>query len=386
MLLKINRWSVIAILSVIIIVFVGVYERKLELWEFSASRPLEEKIRHPVITGYFQDAKSITILFNQINMITHYITLFEVPVTIGFLDLIEKASQLEINNGQLRLSIENEPNTKEYSIIIFFEDGNYLELVRQSSVWLKKSFNYNRIGGYTILGRRSIGTKFSESSPLPSLVFKKRPKPMKYSPAKISQFNEINQAIGLLKKIWSQRISTGPSLASYDRFLEQNFEDKMRQLSTGEMSVSCQGFRDLFLHASTVATNPIKLRPVEAFNYYPQIPDLINYGHSTAEIWVESLGKWVIFDPWLAITVTKNNIPVSADELSNASNANEYKVVPLMESISRVRLKGDGTWAIDLFQPSTVRLEEFTCMKLGCSPGYMEYFRRIEHREYTIVH
>ena len=50
---------------------------------------------------------------------------------------------------------------EEYSILVFVSD-DYVELVRQPQQWLKDTFNFDRIGGYTILGRRSLLTNDSE--------------------------------------------------------------------------------------------------------------------------------------------------------------------------------------------------------------------------------
>ncbi|HBS22317.1 MAG TPA: hypothetical protein DD982_07305 [Thalassospira sp.] len=77
----------------------------------------------------------------------------------------------------------------------------------------------------------------------------------------------------------------------------------MSQLMSGDFVVLCQGFRDIFLHAS-LFTDAFQARAVEAYNYSPQIPNLISYSHSTVKIWIEELKRWVVFDPWLAIMVT----------------------------------------------------------------------------------
>ena len=106
----------------------------------------------------------------------------------------------------------------------------------------------------------------------------------------------------------------GPTTKSYASFLDLGFEDKMSQLMSGDFAVLCQGFRDIFLHAS-LFTDAFQARAVEASNYSPQIPNLISYSHSTVKIWIEELKRWVVFDPWLAIMVTMEGGPIGSQEL-----------------------------------------------------------------------
>ena len=50
-------------------------------------------------------------------------------------------------------------------------------------------------------------------------------------------------------------------------------------------------------------------------------------------------------------------------------------VVPLMNQLPRIYKNSDGQVFNTLFEPKNVSLNQFKCEKLGCSPGYKEYFK-----------
>ena len=336
----------------------------------------------PTISGYSQNGKSLTIELTCASEPAKFLMLPNVPENLNIKLLAQQAEDLEFNNGRITIQTKNEPIKGEYTILIFV-GSEYLELVRQSQFWLKSTFNFDRPGGYTILGRRTLSTKDSAEPTLPPLVFHKKPENLRFKPAHVSSYDEVNYATGLLNVLWSKPIQQGPTSQSYSQFLEQTFEEKMRRVKAGEFAVMCQGFRDLFLHASS-ATDAFRARPVEALNYSPQIPDLIAYGHSTAEIYVRSLNKWVLFDPWLGIIVTRNGVPLGARELSKFRLSSELAVMPLTDHLPRMYRTGDGQLVHKRFEPRNVQLEKFSCQGLGCSPGYQDYFSTIIQRRYQI--
>ena len=267
----------------------------------------------PTISGYSQTEKSVTIIISSNRKPAKFMILPDVPESLNIEQLKWQSNSLDASEGKITIPIKNEPVTGEYSILIFVGD-DYVELVRQSQQWLKQTFNFDRTGGYTILGRRSLLTKDSKVKALSPLVFSKTPQGINYDPVEISIFDEINHATGLLRSIWSTPIQQGPTSQSYSEFLEQTFEEKMSRLRTGNFTIMCQGFRDLFVHAASTNKH-FNIRPIEAFNYSPQLPDLITYSHSTTEIYIGQLNKWVLFDPWLGIILKKNGIPIGVKEL-----------------------------------------------------------------------
>ncbi|MGI9449769.1 MAG: hypothetical protein ACR2QH_03860 [Geminicoccaceae bacterium] len=334
------------------------------------------------LTGYAQGEHSLSIEIGQARKPVRFLMLPNVPESLNIDYLQQQSRAVDLDGGKITISFDNEPNAGEYSIIIFL-GSDYVELVRQSQVWLKNTFNFDRLGGYTILGRRSIGTKSLPPTELTPLVFFDKPAQVNYTPASISSFEEINRATGLLRNLWSKPIQQGPTSQSYAAFLGQPFEEKMRRVKTGDFAVMCQGFRDIFLHAST-ADNRFLVRPIEAYNYYPQIPDLISYGHSTAEVWIEALKKWVLFDPWLGIIVMYRNIPVGAAEVNQLEDTEDLFVVPLMDSMPRMYQTKEGRLIHNTYQPKEVKLNTFSCQTLGCSPGYSEYFKTYRVREFYV--
>lgn len=215
------------------------------------------------------------------------------------------------------------------------------------------------------------------------MVFSKKPARLNYQPANVSSYDEINYAAGLLMSLWAKPIQQGPTSKSYDRFLELTFQEKMRRVGSGEFAVMCQGFRDLFLHASS-ADDHFRVRAIEAYNYAPQIPDLIAYGHSTAEVYVNSLKKWVLFDPWLGIIVTKNGVPIGAAEINQNSDNNALAVVPLMDHLPRMYRTKNGKIIHKTFYPKDVKLNKFSCESLGRSPGFTKYFKTFSVHKYLI--
>lgn len=344
------------------------------------------KKRIPVITGYSQDKNSLSLSLNTTEQLVHYVALNGVPAELNIIHLREQSKETRVIDGKVTISTNIDNTTREYSIVIFVQD-RFVELIRQSSSWLKHTFNFDKVGGYTILGRRSLDISFSGSSGLTEispLVFKEKPIQINYSPADISQFPEINCATGLLREMWSRPIQQGPTSESYTIFLEKTFEEKMRRVCAGEFAVMCQGFRDLFIHASS-SEGSFQVRPIDAFNYHPQIPDLISYSHATAEIWVESLQRWVLFDPWLGIMIAHKGVPVGAKELCELTDKTDLSLIPLLESMPRIYLKSNGQVVYNAFKPASVKINDFSCQNHGCTPGYVEYFKNHFVRKYHIL-
>jgi hypothetical protein len=336
----------------------------------------------PTISGYFQTEKSVTIAVTLNNKTARFVLLPDVPESLNIEHLKRQSQRLDTSEGEISIPIENEPIKGEYSIIIFLGD-DYVELVRQSQHWLKETFNFDHLGGYTILGRRSLTTKDSSVAATSPLVFSKIPQRINYDPVDISPYVEINYAAGLLQNLWSKPMQQGPTSKSYTHFLEQTFEEKIRRVETGDFAVMCQGFRDLFIHAAS-ADKRFNARPIDAFNYSPQLPGLISYSHATAEIYIKSLDKWVLFDPWLAIIVTKNSVPVGSAEISQSISSEGLALVPLIDQLPRMYKNSNGQLVHNFFYPKDVSLDKFKCQNLGCYPGYLEYFRTYLIRDFQI--
>ncbi len=336
----------------------------------------------PVISGYSQSEKSITIDLPHFREPIKFLMLPNVPEILDIELLKKNSKNLVLNRGKITIQIKDEATIGEYSILIF-SGSDYLELVRQSQYFLKSTFNFDRLGGYTILGRRSFATEASAKAALQPLVFFKKPENLSFKPASVSGYDEVNYATGLLENLWSTPLLQGPSNNDHLEFQEQTFEVKIRRLRIGEFAIQCQEFRNLFLHASS-ATDRFRARAVDASNYLSQFPDLIAYSHATTEVYVRSLNKWVLFDPWLGIMVTKNGVPIGAAEMVQLKGQEALAVVPLMVNLPKIHEIEDGQLVQSTFDPKDVHIQKFTCEALGCQPGYLEYFKTFITYDYQI--
>ncbi|NRQ01183.1 hypothetical protein [Marinobacterium sp. xm-d-530] len=79
-----------------------------------------------------------------------------VPLKISLIELREGAECFDLNHHKLLIHLNHEVENQEYSIFVLFSHG-YFEVVRQSETWLLKKFNFKRSGGYSILGRHTLG-------------------------------------------------------------------------------------------------------------------------------------------------------------------------------------------------------------------------------------
>ena len=332
------------------------------------------------LVGYSQQNEKFELEFNKTLSKASVIRLADVPLEI----VINKSqgeplpSTVDGNVVRFEIDLSKEPIDHEYSILLFI-DHEWLELVRQSPSWLNRMFSYDRSEGYTLLGRRSINVPHEMKGELPILNFKKL-LPLKIEEMGTSPFREIRLATGLLKFLWSQPISQGPTKKSYDNFVNLSLGEKIEALRKGEFAVMCTGFRDLFLHAS-VGVPELKIRGVEAYNYSPQFPDLITYGHSTAEIWIEDLNRWVLFDPWLAIMILdEDNLPIGSEKIHGLN----LRIAEVIDELPRLYQRGDGRIIETRFDPLSLSLDKPVCLDVGCIPGYRSYFEVVVKRNHMV--
>ena len=341
---------------------------------------------HPALVGFHQDPQSITIELDRVVRPLRYVRLPDVPEHLDLDALRRSAVPVRADgndkDNDATIPLAGEPTQGEYSVVVF-AGRDYVELVRQSSAWLQRSFAFQRPGGYTILGRRSIGVGKGQVPSYRPLQLVGQPRSVHVRPAAVSAYREINLAAGLLASMVKQGYRQGPTSKSYDEFLHQSYEEKIRRVRSGEFAVMCSGFRDLFAHAAS-AVPGLKVRLVEAFNYEPQLPDLIPYGHSTTEIWVARLHRWVLFDPWMGVVVTRKGVPIGARELQSARNLDAVALLPIVPAIPRMYEGQSGKVTRWEFHPASTQLSAFTCTSLGCAPGYADYFRAFHVRSVEI--
>ena len=262
----------------------------------------------------------------------------------------------------------------------------YLELIRQPSGWLYSTFKFSRPQGYTILGRRSIdvGSTAGSLSP-PPLEFNSVPDVsaivgMTDDPllTEVAQYPELLIASKITRTLWSGKMRDSPTEQSYSQFVQQPFEAKLAQIKDGLFPVSCQGMRDMFLHAA-LGFSGLSVRAVNAHNYAPQFPDLVAYAHATAETFVSGLNKWILSDPWtgFALRNTRGEY-LGANDLVGYHHGN-LVAVPLVAKITQSHLGVSGVISNVSRVPDKTPLESYTFTHGGHIPNYGIYFRQIEY-------
>ncbi len=334
------------------------------------------------ILDFRQSESSLVLTFTAPPADVSYVQLDHVPITLqkpALMRLKKNARELTTNGTQSVMKIDKEQTRREYSIVVFVDD-KFFELIRQSSVWLSNTFKFKRPGGYTILGRRSIDPVARPARKFLLEEFVGVPDRIEIEAVRKTKYDEINTAIGILNYLWSFNITTGPTNLARSAFIRYPFDKKVDLVRSGKFSVQCAGFRDLFLHASTVFPE-LRLRALDANNYSPQLGDLITYGHASAEIWISALRRWVIFDPWLGIIVLRDGVPVGAKELNaGIGTPEQFHLVPVTGPLRR-SFPFSNTSKSYVFYPDKYSISEFTCAEFGCAPGYIEYFRTFSTAE-----
>ncbi len=350
------------------------------------------------VTGYHQDESSITIEFNSFSNQLSIVKTKSIPIKLD-LDLLKnKSHKIKLSTSlidyylfkksNIVIPLKDEPIDSEYSIILFNQD-DYVEIVRQSKRFLKDKFLFDREGGYSLLGRRSIQIRGTNSYENQLVTLYGNPEidflnlETLNQQKNISVFKEINYAVFLTNKLYELPIFIGPNTKNYSDFLKQSFEDKLNEIQLGKFSVQCGAFRDLFLHASE-SIPMLKVRSIDAFNYEPFISDLIPHSHAAVEIWIESMGEWILFDPWNAFYITENGTPVSANRLTEADKTDKLKIIPIMSSLPRNILGENGILKIN-FNTSDFSLYDYFCNELQCMPPYMEYFNEVKIINHEVI-
>lgn len=399
--------SLIRIFFTLFLILVGAMVLHSYLWYLK----YEE---YPQIVNFIQlDNNRIQIHFSKKTGDITLVRLKSIPNKIELAEIgAMKLENISSTDDEIFIRLLENERLTEYSLVLIMGDprckkdalpflisvvmpidkcrnSKYLEIVRQPASWLKKRFKLVKPKGYSILGRHSVETRSGDVAPLSSLVFSGKPNLnlSKISevgiPEELLAYPELKESVKLIRLLWGNKIHGGPTTVSYGKFLQHSFKDKIKMFGDGSFSIMCQGMRDLFLH-STASIEGIKARAVEAYNYAPQFPDLVSYGHSTAEVWVEKLDKFVLIDPWMGIAlINEGGVPMSVEEIAHNNHEKIY-VRSLIPNIKRSHFLENGTVHITEIDPDNTELESYSFDYAGHAPGFLVYFRHILYREYTL--
>jgi hypothetical protein len=288
----------------------------------------------------------------------------------------------------------------EYSIVFYCFNGekflSYLEFICQSSGFLKNYFNFQKEGGYYILGRTKNLDIINNNKYVNIIKYNYGKAELKLNQKVINknkgfpnkEISELNSITQILNSLILLDVATGP----HNSFISQHtsFRDKINLLVNNKWSVQCSDFRDLF--AWVAVSSKFRVRNIDACNYYPSFPDLIPYGHSLCEIFLDSLNKWVIFDPWFNGLMIFNlaNEPIGCKELQEVRLSNksrELKFCSVITMWNRKLISNNDTDRHYLYKTSDTKFLQYTpssCRGI-CQPPYLEYFKHIRVSDVKVV-
>lgn len=302
-----------------------------------------------------------------------------------------------------------EPNNAEYSLLFITDGGdsckgrfNYFEVVRQSEIWLKNSFGFYRGGGYCIEGRSSLqNSRDITVKKLPPVIFfgTERPAihPFYVKDANILEnrtaepflnYPEIRKAKDILKYLVMLQLNAGPVNTNHSEYYSASLDRRIEMLISGDYSVQCSGFRDLFGWLYRGSGFPI--RNIDANCTLSRFKGLISYGHSLCEIFIKELGRWVIFDPWFAgaMLLDKDGL-VGLDGIASkgVNRSKYYSLTSVIKTYDRHVHHGASGKALYAFDIDNLYLHNYYFSEqLGsCMPAYLDYFKYVRIRSVHVA-
>jgi hypothetical protein len=263
-------------------------------------------------------------------------------------------------------------------------ENYFIEIIRQTPAWIKKTFDFEAEMGYSILGRRSYEPVIEKKIQKPPLEFKNIPQNcfflnqnVRGLPIEIIKIPELLIASKIINTIWAGKADDSPTNKSYANFIVKSFEEKLSEIHNGIFPVSCQAIRDMFLHAA-FAFPELKVRGVSAYNVTLQFRDLIGYTHAAAEVFIVSLNQWVLIDPWFGFVLRDEcGLYLSAEDIACYSGS--LCAVPLIEKINLYHLV-DGSLVMQTSRkPIDSKINEYSFSTSGHVPSYSIYFKQLEY-------
>jgi hypothetical protein len=312
-----------------------------------------------------------------------------VPAELDFAAAGKNVRPVTAKDRSVTIQLSESAATPEYSVLLVVTprlcptcQPSFVEFVRQPAGWLKAKFGFEKRGGYTILGRRSLSVRGgTRQQQLPPIRFPDRVRisptmQFRAPPQAIASYPELVRAGQILQYLWSVPLRTGPG-KNPPNFERLNFGDQIAAIRTGRATVECQGMRDLFLHALS-GEYGIQARAVSAENYVTAFPGLLGYTHATSEIWVRRLHKWITIDAWEgAIFISADGVPLSASDLQT-THVMQIRVVELVPALPRYVLSGSGQKTP--LPDAPLELVRYTNTPAGAAAGYRNYFSHLSYR------
>ena len=230
----------------------------------------------------------------------------------------------------------------------------YLELFRQSEDQLLKRYEFRKPGGYTVAARTSIELprhprRVTATACYSNPLSKAMPDFENFRPEGLP--DELSEAVGLARYMWSTKPRLGPAENRKPRKLCPMY--RLDLLSKGEWATQCADFRDIFVNLARSSKRMKGVRYVGLYNYAPQFKALISQSHAVAEIFCAPLGKWVIFDPWFGTAFKVGERWLNVDDLMTMKPQTRSEVSALEFVISRKALKGPTLSYLNYFGTAT---------------------------------
>ena len=239
----------------------------------------------------------------------------------------------------------NESGKNEYSIIIIYKKVNFVfrllkkviyqkkertyftEIIRQPSLFVKKTSKENRPQGYYIFGRSNensvIHSSFkiqivkNKQDQIPN-IFKQRLEIIKSNNLTGKVPNILILSAKICCVLQQMKRQIGINNMSYQKYIDLPFEKKIAQNLVVPGSFSCQWLRDLFLDAISFFEG-IQTRALDAFAQSECSEPLVRCSHAVAEVFCQNAQKWFLIDPWNNYLVkNKKGVFLNGENLQNS--------------------------------------------------------------------
>ncbi len=276
------------------------------------------------------------------------------------------------SRGLMRVQL-SENTWQQANVLVYLHCTNvcdyvgHMEVLRQSAADLLRKFGFRKEDGYSIIGRTSFALPQSPKALTRTASYVRpldRPMPdlSPYDHEALSRMwpEEIAEAARIMRYIWSRPVRLGPNNDGSVRKLDAL--TRLERLWEGSWSTQCGDLRDIFLDLAAASPRIPRVRYVGAYQYYPIWPDLIANSHAIAEIYAESIERWVAVDPLFGAFYTLDGQFLSVEEI--------------------VRLGAEGfedVEALNVVEGRSSPIHRKVDESIALEHGYFGYFGTVEY-------